>query len=86
MARKKQYAPAVLVDLPLPPRGKPGGSKEKYDWASLKVGGRCLFFPGRPTTSVWNTSRKAAKRHNMKFETRKIFHDGVEGTGVWRVG
>lgn len=70
--------------MPIPPRKKATGAKEKYNWAGLKVG-RCIFFPGRPSTSVWSTARKAARRHNIKVETRTIFFEGVEGVGVWRV-
>ena len=71
-------------DIPIPitkRRGRP----TKYPFAKMDVGDS-VFFPGeRIKGNAYMAAINYASGRDVRFKSRTVIEDGVEGIRVWRV-
>jgi hypothetical protein len=87
----------MLTEIPVD-KAHPGPNSSRYEankypWEKLDApkehDGKTLydsfFVPGKTTKQFGAIVWQAAKRLGMKFATKTVTENGVQGTRVWRV-
>ncbi len=73
---------AVQSDVPMP--AKCAGRKlRSFPWMEMKVGDS--FFSPREQHGMARNAHAAGQRYGLKFATRAVTENGIEGTRIWRL-
>lgn len=72
------------TDVPMPSPASGPGRPPEYPFRTMPVGAS-FFVAGMSQKKMSATTYRYYKEYGMKFSTRKVMENGVEGTRVWRM-